>query len=55
MSKSKAADQNGAGVELIQESGMELLGLIAELFTDILGGSEEVPQYWKETRLKVLF
>lgn len=54
MSKKKDSDTCGIVVECLQEGGEWLASVLAEFFTDVLKGDAQVPEYWKETRLKVL-
>ena len=42
-------------VELLKGGGQIFVQLIADVFTDVLQPKTDVPSYWKETRLKVLF
>ena len=55
MSRRKACDSNGVVAELLKEGGAALHAILADVFNDILKPEMEVPKYWKETRLKVLF
>lgn len=55
MAKRKAGDQAGQVVEMLQRGGRRLHESLAELFNDLLDPVSEPPEYWKETRLKVLF
>ena len=55
MAKRKAADHKGIVIEMLQQGGPLLKERIADLFTDILQADGMTPEYWKETRLKVLF
>ena len=55
MAKRKAGDARGIVIEMIQKGGKLLMEQLAELFSDILSQDKVPPNYWKETRLKVLF
>lgn len=55
MAKRKAGDQAGLVVEMLQRGGRRQHESLAELFNDLLDPASEPPEYWKETRLKVLF
>jgi len=55
MKKRKSPDCRGVVAELLKCSCTYLLQMVADVFTDILQPKSEVPAYWKETRLKVLF
>ena len=54
MKKRKAADENGLVVELLQYSSDTLIGLVADVFDDLIQGRAGAPENWKRTRLKVL-
>jgi hypothetical protein len=41
--------------EFLLSGGAELESVLAELFTDILQGASSVPQYWKLSKIRVLF
>ena len=51
----KSADSKGVVMELLKHSGDDFLEIVAQVFTDILDPVSEIPEYWKQTRLKVLF
>ena len=55
MASKKAADGRGVVAELLKEAGGTLEGIIAEVFTDIVQPGGLVPDYWKQTRLKIIF
>eukprot|EP00973_Karenia_brevis_P033988 4690318-Karenia_brevis.AAC.1 len=55
MAAGKSADTNGVVVELLKHSGEGLLQVIADVFSDVLQPQAIFPEYWKNTRLKVLF
>ena len=51
----KSADSKGVVMELLKHSGDDFLEIVAQVFTDILDPASDIPEYWKQTRLKVLF
>ena len=55
MAKHKAADHKGLVVEMLQEGSNKLLEIIADVFNDILGGTEAPPDEWKKSRIIVLY
>jgi len=55
MSNKKSPDSNGVVAELLKQGSDKLIENIATLFSDILNPAAVVPEYWKQTRLKVLF
>ena len=55
MANGKALDQKGVVAELLKQSGDAFLGVVAGVFTDVLKPGAAVPEYWKDTQLKVLF
>jgi hypothetical protein len=55
MRNRKGADSRGIVAELLKHAGHPFLQLVADLFTDVLNPNAEVPESWKQTRLKVLF
>eukprot|EP00959_Pyramimonas_sp_CCMP1952_P005197 109261-Pyramimonas_sp.AAC.1 len=55
MSNGKSADARGVVAELLKEGSDKLLLAIAGLFSDILHPNAELPEYWRHSRLKVLF
>jgi hypothetical protein len=55
MSRRKAGDADGIVADLLKDAGATLLEILAELFTEILQPGARVPEYWKKTRLKLLF
>ena len=55
MKNRKAADGAGLVAEMLKHGGEKVVSLITDVFNDILDPIAEVPTYWKETCLKVLF
>ena len=54
MARRKATDGAGIVAEMLKDGGQVLYGLPAEVFSDVLAAKQEPPEYWKETRIKVL-
>jgi hypothetical protein len=55
MSNGKCPDTRGVVAELLKHASDSMLEIIAATFNDILKVDADTPEYWKETRLKVLF
>ena len=55
MQKRKACDTNGMVAELLEASGKPMRKVVDDVFSDLLKPAAEVPNYWRETRLKVIF
>ena len=55
MLKRKACDTNGMVAEFLKASGEPMRKVVADVFSDLLKPPAEVPNYWRETRLKVIF
>lgn len=55
MAKGRAADHNGAVVELLQSAGEGMLSLTAAVHSDMMDAKALVTSQWKETRLKSIF
>ena len=54
MARRKAADGAGIVAEMLKDGGHTLYELLAEVFSDVLAARQDPPEYWKETRIKVL-
>ena len=54
MKNNKAQDGAGVVAEMLQSGGQKLLGIITDVFNDILLREQAPAEAWKETRLRVL-
>ena len=55
MANGKCADTRGIVAELLKHASDNMLDNIATIFSDILKVGAATPEYWKESRLKILF
>ena len=55
MAKKKVADTAGMVAEMLQNGGPELNEVLAEIFTAIMRGNEQPPEFWKTATMRVLY
>ena len=55
MSNGKGADASGMIAEIIKFGGPDIAAELAGIYNEVLHGSEEVPAYWKNSKISVLF
>ena len=55
MGNDKGADESGVIAETIKLGGPEIAAELASIFDEVLQGTEEVPAYWKSSKIPVLY
>ena len=55
MGRGKGADDDGIFAEIVKHGGPEIADELAAIFNDVLKGKEQIPAYWKRSKISVLF